>query len=387
MSELLRHGIVQFAGALGALCACAYSITVLWAGIRFARNAKRQPEPSVAFCPPVSILKSMRGVDPGMYESLRSHCLQDYPEYEIIFGVSSMEDTSVRLLEHLKAEFPQRAIRIVYCKQVLGTNLKVSKLAQMLPLASHGCIVVNDSDIRVPEDYLRKVSAPLADPAVGMVTCLYRGVPSGTLGSRLESLGISTDFAGGVLVAREMEGMAFGLGSTMVFSRPALEAIGGFHPVLDYLADDYQLGSRIARSGLEVRLSEVVVQDFLPAYDFRKFLEHQIRWARTIRDSRRWGYVGLAVTYGIPWAVIALAFSAGAPWAWVLLAVTVALRMAASWFVSAKILNDSQSVRDLWLLPLRDAVALGIWIASFAGHRIEWRGQQYVLKDGKLRPA
>jgi ceramide glucosyltransferase len=173
----------------------------------------------------------------------------------------------------------------------------------------------------------------------------------------------------------------------MVFSRPALEAIGGFHPVLDYLADDYQLGSRIARSGLEVRLSEVVVQDFLPAYDFRKFLEHQIRWARTIRDSRRWGYVGLAVTYGIPWAVIALAFSAGAPWAWVLLAVTVALRMAASWFVSAKILNDSQSVRDLWLLPLRDAVALGIWIASFAGHRIEWRGQQYVLKDGKLRPA
>ena len=242
-----------------------------------------------------------------MYESFRSHCLQDYPEYEIIFGVSDPADPALQLVERLKLEFPQRAIRSMVCSENLGSNTKVSNLAQMLRQAKHENILVNDSDIRVPSDYLRRVMAPLADPQVGLVTCLYRGMASPTLGSRLEALGISTDFSAGVLAARQLEGgIRFGLGSTLAFRRRDLEAIGGFEALVDYLADDYEIGRRMAERGLRVTLSDVVVETFLPAYTLRQFVEHQLRWGRTVRDSRRWGYLGLALTFGFPWAVLAV---------------------------------------------------------------------------------
>ena len=238
-----------------------------------------------------------------MYESFRSHCLQDYPEYEIIFGVSDPADPAIELVERLKQEFPQRAIRLVICSRNLGTNTKVSNLAQMLTQAKYENILVNDSDIRVEPDYLRRVIAPLADNEIGLVTCLYRGIASPTLGSRLESIGISTDFAAGVLTARQLEGgIRFGLGSTLAFRRRDLEAIGGFEAFVDYLADDYEIGKRIAQRGLKVKLSEVVVETFLPAYTLRQFLDHQLRWGRAVRDSRRGGYLGLVLTFGLPWA-------------------------------------------------------------------------------------
>ena len=184
-----------------------------------------------------------------MYESFRSHCLLDYPEYEIIFGVSEEDDPAVELVRRLQAEFPQRTIQLVVCNRNLGTNRKVSNLAQMLPSARYDHLIVNDSDIRIQPDYLQRVVTPFADPKIGMVTCLYRGVPNKTLGSRLESIGISTDFSGGVLSAREVEkGIHFALGSTMVFRRNDLQAIGGFEAVVDYLADDYELGQTDIRA-------------------------------------------------------------------------------------------------------------------------------------------
>ncbi|MGE0405607.1 MAG: bacteriohopanetetrol glucosamine biosynthesis glycosyltransferase HpnI [Candidatus Korobacteraceae bacterium] len=375
-----------FAGiaALLAVCACAYYFLVLWSARGFLRD--RRP-PAMPFTPPVSLLKPLRGIDPGMYESLRSHCVQEYPEYEIIFGVSRRDDPAIQLVEQLQREFPERVIRLAVCDNILGTNTKVSTLAQMLPLARHAYLLVNDSDIRVPRDYLLRVMSPMADASVGMVTCLYRGAPAHTLGARLESLGISTDFACGVLVARKLEGMSFGLGSTLAFPRKALEAIGGFGPILDYLADDFELGNRVFRAGMSVHLSDAVVEDFLPPYDLRGFLGHQLRWARTIRDSRRWGYVGLIFTHGIPWSLLAVLFSLGATWAWVLLAATAGVRGMSAWYVSSRVLNDCQSVRDLWLLPLRDVFALALWFASFFGHRIAWRGEHYILEKGKLRSA
>jgi hypothetical protein len=216
---------------------------------------------------PVSILKPLKGTDPEMYESLRGHCLQDYPEYEIIFGVNDPTDPSRHLVERLKSEFPQLSIRWMVCAKNLGANIKVSNLTQMLVEAKYDRVLVNDSDIRVPLDYLRRVMAPLADPQVGLVTCLYRGVPGGTLGSRLESIGISTDFSAGVLAARTLEGgIHFGLGSTLAFRRSDLAAIGGFEALVDYLADDYEIGRRMAKRGLRVRLSDVVVETYLPAY-------------------------------------------------------------------------------------------------------------------------
>ncbi len=352
----------------------------------FLRDCRRKVH-ALGFAPPVSILKPLRGTDPEMYESFRSYCLQDYSEYEIIFGVSDANDPSVALVQQLIAEFPERKIQLMVCPEILGTNVKVSNLLQMARVAGYDHLLVSDSDIRVPRDYLRRVLAPFDDASVGMVTCLYRGVASHTLGSRLESIGTSTDFCPAVLAARQLQGVRFGLGSTLAFSRKALNAAGGFQPLLDYLADDYELGARIAQAGFEVRVSDVVVDHFQPGYTMREFLDHQLRWARAIRDSRRWGYAGLIVTFPLVWAAFAVLFSDGAPWSWILLAAMALMRSAVAWVGAKRILQDPQLARDFWLIPLRDALALAIWAASFAGHKILWRGIEFELKDGKLRPA
>ena len=369
-----------------AVAGIAYYCLCLYGMFTFLRDCRRKGRAS-SFAPPGSILKPLRGTDLEMYESFRSHCLQDYPEYEIIFGVSDPNDAAAALVQKLIAEFPSRNIRLLVCPEILGTNVKVSNLLQMARAASYDHLIVNDSDIRVPADYLRRVLAPFADSKVGMVTCLYRGVAAQTLGSKLESIGTSTDFCPAVLAARQLQGVRFGLGSTMAFSRKALDAIGGFEPLLDYLADDYELGARIAHVGFEVRVSEVVVDHFLPNYTMREFLDHQLRWARTIRDSRRWGYAGLIITFPLVWAILAVLLSAGEGWSWVLLAITVSMRAAVAWVGEKTILQDAQLQRDFWLIPLRDVLALLIWLASFSGHKILWRGIEFELKDGKLRPA
>jgi ceramide glucosyltransferase len=271
------------------------------------------------------------------------------------------------------------------CPENLGANTKVSNLAQMLPGARYEFLIVNDSDIRVEPDYLRRVILPLADPKVGMVTCLYRGVPARTFGSRLESLGISTDFSAGVLVARQVEGgIRFGLGSTLAFRRHDLEAIGGFQSFVDYLADDYEIGRRIAARGLEVKLSETVVETFVPPYSVREFLLHQLRWARSVRDSRPWGYVGLGLTFGLIWGLLTLVSAHAAAWTWTLLAATLAMRMAVAIVVGVLVLHDRHTLRLLWLIPFRDLIAALLWTASFTGHTVAWRGVAFRLKDGKL---
>jgi ceramide glucosyltransferase len=386
--------IAAIVAASGALASLGYCALCLWSAVKFLRERQAGEGPirlrsgqvrPTQPVPPVSILKPLKGTDPQMYESLRSHCLQDYPEYEIIFGVSEANDPALQFVERVKSEFPRHAIRVVLCGQKLGANIKVSNLAQMLPNARYQHLVVNDSDIRVEPDYLRRVAAPLADQKIGMVTCLYRGMAGSTLGSRLESLGISTDFAAGVLAARQLEnGIRFGLGSTLAFRRADLETIGGFEVLADYLGDDYEIGRRISALGLRVDLSDVVVETFLPQYRLREFLQHQLRWARNIRDSRRGGYIGQGLTFGIPWTLLALAFSWGASWAWALLGLVTAMRAATALTVGWAVLRDRQVLRSLWLIPLRDLVAMGIWVAGFIGHRITWRGETFELRNGKL---
>jgi ceramide glucosyltransferase len=378
---------LQLLCAAATCCSIAYYILCWWSASRFRHDRQLlggSASSGVAAKFPVSILKPLKGVDPEMVASFRSHCVQEYGEYEILFGVSDPEDPAIEAVEQLKKEFPQRQIRLIFCSQDLGANTKVSNLAQMVRQARHEHLVVSDSDIRVESDYLRRVVAPLSRPEVGLVTCLYRGMANSTLGSKLESLGISTDFCAGVLVARMLEGIKFGLGSTLAFRRRDLESIGGFEALADYLADDYQLGHRLAAKGLEVELSDVVVETFLPRYSAAEFLRHQLRWARTIRDSRFWGYVGLGFTFGLPWAVLGLLISRGAPWAWGLLAITMAFRAAMSLEVGAAVLQDRQLVPFLYLVPLRDLVAFFMWIASFAGHTILWRGESFRLQRGKL---
>lgn len=355
------------------------------------KQFKQVPLPPTQL-PPVSILKPLKGVDPEIWENFCSHCEQEYPEFQLIFGVSDPADPAVEVVRKLRAKYPNLSIELIVCDRVLGANIKVSNLAQMLPSARHEVLLVNDSDIRVPADYLRKVIAPLADASVGLVTCLYRGVASPvvrpTFGSRLEALGISTDFVPGVLSARFLEkGLHFGLGSTLAFRRSDLEAIGGFEALLDYLADDYELGRRITSTGKRVKLSAATVVTFLPAYTLRQFFRHQLRWSRTIRDARRWGYAGLLFTFGLPWALVTLLAERGAEWAWSLLAMTFGVRMAVGFVAAIVVLNDDQFFRYILLLPLRDLIAPFVWTASFMGNRIHWRGDVFDLKDGRLTIA
>jgi len=371
--------------ACGSLGGLAYYLLGLWGARTYLRQRRDAPGTEGPGLPPVSILKPLKGVDPEIYESFRSHCLQKYPQYELIFGVSEADDPAVELVHRLQREFPERAIELVICGQKLGTNVKVSNLVQMLGAARFDHLIVNDSDIRVEPDYLTRVISPLLRREIGMVTCLYRGVPASTLGSRLESLGISTDFAGGVLAARWLErGVRFGLGSTLAFRRGDLERVGGFRALLDYLADDYELGKRIADVGLQVELSPVVVETFLPPYDLRGYFEHQLRWARSVRDSRRWGYVGVLLTFGVPWALLTLLLARGAPWAWILTAVVAAARITLAFVVGETVLGDRYVRALLPLLLLRDFAAIVVWIASFASDRIAWRGHYFHLRDGKL---
>jgi len=385
MSSLIGK-ILQIVPLLGCVSSSIYYLLCLWSAGVLLRGRKMHTGTHPAeSLPPVSILKPLKGTDPDIYESFRSHCLQDYPEYEIIFGVSDPADPAVASVEQLQREFPDRSIKLIVCSTILGTNVKVSNLEQMVQAARYEHLLVNDSDIRVEPDYLRRVIAPLTSERVGMVTCLYRGVAAPTVGSRLESLGISTDFCAGVLVAQQIEGgLSFGLGSTLAFRRRDLELIGGFRSILDFLADDYELGRRIAELGLKVVLSDVVVETHLPAYDLGGFLSHQMRWSRGVRDARFGGYVGLVTTFGLFWALVNLIIARATPWSWAVLAAVLLLRIAVALAVGKSVLQDRNLIANLWLLPLRDLIAVFVWIVSFAGHTVVWRGQKFELKNGRL---
>ena len=401
-----------------------YMLLALWGARDFERSIRRVAAASAgqdAFAPDVSILKPLKGVDARMYAGFVSHCRQQYAgRFEILFGVSSMDDPAVAEIERLQAEFPECDLRLIHCPERLGASGKVSSLIQMLRVAKYPYILINDSDIRVSPHYLARVTsvfqsvanppkqsldgapgdldpthrvamngAPGAQP-VGMVTAPYLGHTADegsglTLWSRLEALGISTDFLPGVLTARRLEGgIRFGLGSTLAVSREALTAAGGLEPFADYLADDYELGARIAAAGYRVELASEVVETTVPAYSFRGFWDHQLRWARSTRDSRRWGYVGLGITYCVPWAVLNCIASGLDLWSFTLLSLVLLARISVALSVGVGILRDEQVLRDLWLVPLRDCFGLLFWAWSFASDTVVWRGEHFRLRSGRI---
>ena len=374
--------IVAALCALLAVAGTGYFVLCIWAARRWQN--KRHGTAQAHFTPPVSILRSLKGLDPHMYLAFRSHCLLDYGEYEVLFGASDADEPALELVKKLQEEFPLRQLRVVICPKALGLNGKVSNLAQMLPQARYEHIVINDSDIVVPRDYLRGVMAPLAQPGVGMVTALYRGIAGKTLGSRLEALGLGADFMGGVLVARELQGIRFALGGTIATTKAVLAAIGGLEPLAAYLSDDYELGARTAAVGYRVELADTVVETAVPDYNFRDFWTHQTRWARTVKACRPAEYFGLIVTFGLIWAVFAVLADPEAWWTWLVLAVTAITRLASAVVVGRVVLDDRQVLRDLWLVPLRDLMALAVWAVSFFGNNVEWRGVRFKLRKGKL---
>jgi len=375
------------------LAGLVYLLLVLWGTRDFAHYWRRKSV-DASFTPDVTILKPVKGVDQRMYAGLVSHCRQEYAgKFEIVFGVSSLNDPAVGEIERLQAEFPACTIRLVECKERLGTSGKVSNLVQMLREARYEHVVINDSDIRVSPQYLTRVMQCFSDAKVGMVTAPYIGRTAErggalTVWSRLEALGISTDFLPGVLTARKLEGgIRFGLGSTLATSKNVLAQAGGLEPLTEYLADDYEMGARIAEAGYRVELANEVVETTVPEYHYRGFKDHQLRWARSTRDSRKVGYLGLGITYALPWAVMTCVASGLALWSFSLLSVVLLARVAVALSVGVGVLQDEQVLRDLWLLPLRDFFGLGFWMWSFAGDTVVWRGELFALRDGRITPV
>jgi ceramide glucosyltransferase len=385
---------IEGLAALLTVAGMAYMMLALL-GARAFVAATRHTRESPEFAPPVSLLKPLKGVDPRMYAGLSSHCRQVYSApLELVFGVHRLDDPAVAEVARLREEFPDVSIKLVECTQRLGTSGKVSNLVQMLPHASYEHIVINDSDIFVAPGYLTGVmrcfrEIPEAKP-VGMVTAPYLGRTGvadrgTTVWAKLEALGISTDFMPGVLTARMLEGgIRFGLGSTLAMTQTALGAAGGLEPLVEYLADDYEMGNRIANAGFRVELCGEVVETTVPGYGIRGFWDHQMRWARSTRDSRKMGYVGLGLTYCVPWALMTVVASGGALWSFTLLTMAVLARISVALTVGVGLLRDDQVLRDLWLFPLRDIFGLLVWIWSFAGDTVVWRSEKFRLRDGKI---
>lgn len=383
---------VEIATSALTVAGMGYFLAAILAARIFLTQRRR---PLVPFAPSVSILKSLKGVDPGMLDAFRTHCRQNYAgAYELVFGVSSLTDPAVAPVRRLQQEFPQHAIRLVECPERLGANGKVSTLAQLVPHAQHEFLLISDSDISVSPHYLERImiafSHPprvnIADPPlIGLVTALYRGRAHGTLPSKLESLGIATDFQAGVLLSKWIEsGIRYGLGSTLAVRREALDRIGEFAALVNHLADDYELGARIAHAGYTIALSSEVVETSTPPYTWRGFIDHQLRWLRTVRDARPAGYTGLLFTHGFAWAMLNLIASGVSPLSLWLLALSFFLRLTLAMTTGAGVLGDHNVLPNLWLLPLRDIVALGLWIAGFASNTILWRGERFTVRHGVL---
>jgi ceramide glucosyltransferase len=358
-----------------AILAGIYHLIALAAALRRAwtKNGKE-----FHFHPPVSILKPVRGRDAQFYAAIRSHALLDYPEYEILFGLNDPQDPAREDIERLAAEFPRRSIRLMECPRNMP-NGKVAALAELARMARHSVLVINDSDIMVEPDYLRRVIAPLEKPKVGLVTCLYRGAGL-SWPARWEALGISTDFVPGVLVARAIGIAEFALGSTMALRAADLERIGGFAAIGDYLADDYQLGRHITELGYRIHLSRAVVETRLSDDSWDAAWRHQIRWSRTIRVSRTGGYLGYAITNASVWAALAAAVGA-----WPVAAAVLAIRLLAGVVTGGLVLRDRDTVRLWFLIPFRDLWGFAVWLAGLVGSTVEWRGLRLRLnREGRI---
>ncbi len=357
-------------------------LVALYLTYRFYRG----PRPSTpVYTPPVSIIIPVKGLDAGAYGNFSSYCEQDYPEFELLIGVSDPADAVIPVVEKLQGEYSEREIRLIVARPE-GSNKKAAMLHHLAGQARSPVIVAIDSDMRVTPSYLRQVVSPLADKEVGLVTCCYRGIAPETLTARLEALHMGGTFLPMVLVAREFLSMRFAMGSTIALRRSDLEHIGGFASVSEYLADDYQIGMRMVRLGRKVYLSRYVMSSVLGETTFREQWDREIRWARTTRVSRPLEYPGQILTLSTPLALILLVVANFDPLAYLMLGVSMTLRWLVAWWVSDW--TDNRAMRRwLILLPLRDGLSAVTLAVGGLGYEIVWRGSKFVVqRDGKLVP-
>jgi ceramide glucosyltransferase len=378
--------IIRWALLLFALAPFFYYLGATIAALRFFR-CPASPAAAGNFTPPVSILKPVRGLDRDAYENFASFARQDYPEFEILFNVADDHDPAIPVIQKLITDFPLVPIRLFTGCEQLGTCQKVNKLVRLAGNARHDLLVISDSDIRVDPDYLRAVSAPFQDPAVGLVTCLYRGLTPASLAAELEAIGISSDFDAGVLSAWQLGDIDFALGATMATTKARVAAIGGWRALVNFFCDDYELGNRIARSGYRVELSPYPVCTVFSSQTLGESFRHQVRWNLSLRYSRPLGHFGLIVTHGLPWAILAAAIAPSAAISVAYLVAYLLFRSLMAWTVGVRGVGDQLLRRRMWLLPIRDVFAFAVWVASFFHNRIEWRGSHYTIRDKQLVPV
>jgi len=363
---------------LGSLVYCALVVVAARSYLGVPRRKFEQPTP-------ISILKPLAGVDQGLEENLRSFFRQDYSGFEILFAVGNAGDAAAEVAERLRAEYPQVPSRLLVTGEPPYPNAKVFSLDRMLAAARYDLVVMSDSDIRVGPDMLRRVAAEFQDDAIDLATCPYRAVPGPSFWSTLEAIGMNTEFLAGVLVARLTEGMKFAVGPTIVARRRALEGIGGFDRLKDYLAEDFVMGRFAAQAGFGVILSSCVIEHRIGSQGFSENAAHRLRWARSTRRSRPAGYLGQLFTNPLPLALLLLSI---APAWWPLAAAAAVLRALAAWAVAGWVLHDPLTARRWWLVPVQDLLGFVFWLAGFFGNTIVWRGRRYYLRaDGRFEPA
>jgi len=367
----------------GLACfATLYYLFALWCVVAFF---SRKPFRLSNWTPSVSILKPVKGLDEAAFENFVSFCRQDYPDYEILFGLESKEDPAVPVVQRLIQAHPELDIQLVVLESVRAVNQKVGILAALTQRARHDLLVISDSDIRVPPNYLKEIIAPFQEPKTGMVTCLYRAHGAKNLPAVLESLMIHLDFFPAVLVAERLEGLGFGLGATMAIRRSALSSIGGFEKLGDYLADDYLLGRRIHQAGYRVVLSTLVVDIIQEKLSTAGFFEHQLRWARTYKTCRPKGYFASILTHGVFLSMIYLFVRDFSPLGWMLLSVTGTVRLLMGTLILGRYLKEPGWQTALLRLPFKEILSAGFWGLAFLGNKVSWKEKTFrVDRTGRM---
>jgi len=373
------------------LCVAAipfiYYAIALFSGWRFFGRSRNSAFEQSHFTPPVSILKPVRGLDPDAYENFASFCRQDYPVYEIVFCVGDRSDPVLPVIQRVISDFPEQDIRVLFGSGRVATNDKVAKLARLAKEAKYEILVINDSDVRAEPEYLRTIVAPLADPKVGAVTCFYVPTDETTVVQKLQTIGMYSDFYPGIVVAWQLDGVKFALGPTIATSRARLAEFGGYEMIENRPADDLLVGRLIAEQGHEVKLlpySVLTVADFQSLRDL--FLK-RLRWIVVMRNMRPWGHFGLIFTWGLPWSLFAAAIAPNALVAGAFLVAYLGVRVAMTLQVASVGLRQRVSWQGLALIPVWDAMAFVIWLASFTRSTIRWRDRDYYIRNGELVPV
>jgi ceramide glucosyltransferase len=370
---------------VGMAASVWFSLTAMYSAWEFFTRRRAVDETSADWTPAVTVLKPLKGLDPQLAENLATFCQQAYAPLQIVFGVADAQDPAVTVVQTLQRAHPALDIELIIDPRLHGTNDKVSNLINMYRTAKHDILVLSDEDIRVPRDYLRRVVAPLRDEHIGLVTCMYRAVAARTdLPTRLWCLTINTMLTPQILVARKVETPTYAFGATMALRRSTLEAVHGFEEIASMLADDYQLGNRIAAQGLLLWLSECVVDTILEIGTWRGLLHHQLRRARTNRSHRPAGYFGTVFTQALPWAIVNLLAGGITPLTLSTSALTLGVRLVAAVHVARRHLGVSLRTTDVGLVLLNDALLFLVWVLGFFGNSVWWRGRRFrILKSGE----